>query len=96
MIFLLFYYIDIKKQILHRKLCALVSDTPLGIVLLSVRDEEQCDELYKRYLHDFVRSVHKCTHKTEEIVTLEYQVFLSYISLFAQPVFGNKHTSGQP
>ena len=65
---------------MHKKLCSLVSDSPLGDVLQSVKDEkqgeEQCEELYRRYLYDFVRSVHKCTHKTEEIVKHENQVCL--------------------
>lgn len=59
----------------HKKLCALVSDTPLGAVLLSVQDKGQCEELYRRYLHDFVHSVHKCTHKQEENNKVEYKVY---------------------
>ena len=58
----------------HRHLCNLVSVTSLGEILLSVEDGRECEELYRRYLHDFVRSVHKCTHKTEETVKQEYQV----------------------
>ena len=59
---------------MHKQLCSLVADSPLGEALQSIQDEEQCVELYQRYVHDFVRSVHNCTHKTEEIVKCEYQV----------------------
>ena len=61
-------------QDVHRQLCGLVSGTNLGEILLSVQDGGECEELYRRYLHDFVRSVHKCPHKTEATVKLEYQV----------------------
>ena len=63
---------------LHRQLCGLVSVTPLGEILMSVQDDGQCEELYRRYIHDFVRSMHKCTHKTDETVQLEYQVTCKY------------------
>ena len=63
-----------RKQEVHNQLCLLVSDSSLGDVLLSIQDGGQCEELYRRYLHDFVRSVHKCTHKMEESVKVEYQV----------------------
>ena len=29
----------------------------------SVQDEESCSDLYRRYLHDYIRSVHQVTHK---------------------------------
>ena len=61
---------------MHRQLSLLASDSPLGDVLLSVQDGGECEELYRRYLHDFVRSVHKCTHKMEKNVQLEYKVCL--------------------
>ena len=51
-----------------------MSGTGLGGILLSVQDGGECEELYRHYLHDFVRSVHKCTHKTEKTVKQEYQV----------------------
>ena len=59
----------------HKELCALVSDTPVGCVLLSINDEKQCEELYRCYLHDFVHSVHKCTHKMKENIKVEYKVY---------------------
>ena len=62
------------KQQVHRQLCELVSDTSPGEILATVSDGAQCEELYRRYLHDFVRTVHKCPHKQDEIVRHEYQV----------------------
>ncbi|CAI8034865.1 E3 ubiquitin-protein ligase RNF213 [Geodia barretti] len=59
------------KQQVHRQLCLLVSDSSLGDVLLSIQDGGQCEELYQCYLHDFVYSVHKCTHQN---VDVEYQL----------------------
>ena len=62
------------KQQIHRQLCELVSGTSLGEILATVIDGAQCEELYRRYLHDFVRTVHKCPHKQDDIVRYEYQV----------------------
>ena len=50
----------------------------MGETLLSV-SEEDCEEMYQRYLHDFVRIVHKCSHKGQEIVSKEYKVRLKLI-----------------
>lgn len=61
-------------QQVHRQLCAMVSDTSLGEILMSIEDGGQCEELYRRYIHDFVRSVHKCTHKKAETLKHEYKV----------------------
>ena len=58
----------------YKQLCSLVSDSSLGDVLLSIVDGEQCEELYRRYLHDFVQSVHRCTHKMKQSVQDEYKV----------------------
>lgn len=62
------------RQRVHKQLGSLVSDSPLGDVLGSVQDGLQCEELFRRYLHDFVRSVHMCTHKMEQSVKDEYKV----------------------
>ena len=62
------------RQHVYKQLCSLVSDSPLGDVLLSIIDGEQCEELYRRYLHDFVQSVHRCTHKMKQSVQDEYKV----------------------
>ena len=63
-------------QRLHQQLCVLVEDKPLGEILARVPEGGQCEEMYRRYLYDFVRSVHKCTHKQKETVDHEYKVCL--------------------
>ena len=50
-----------------------MSQTAIGEVLRSV-DEADCEEFYQYYLHDFVRSVHRCHHKQEKSKNLEYKV----------------------
>ena len=72
-------YLGPQRAQVHRQLCSLVSDTPLGDVLTSVQDGGQCEELYRRYLHDFVRSVHKCSRKMEQTINNEYQVCSSSV-----------------
>ena len=57
----------------HTQLCEFILATPVGAVLESV-DTEHCEELYKCYLHDFVRSVHRCKHRKTEHDNMEYQV----------------------
>ena len=69
--FVICYVAGTHKQQVHKQLCLLVSDSSLGDVLLSIQDGGQCEELYQCYLHDFVYSVHKCTHQN---VDVEYQV----------------------
>ena len=73
------HYIGSQRQQVHRQLCTLVSDTRLGDILNSVTDGDQCEELYRRYLHDFVRSVHKCTHNREQTKANEYKVCQSLV-----------------
>ena len=46
---------------------------PVGAVLESV-DNEHCEEFYEFYLHDFVRSIHRCKHRKLEMDNMEYQV----------------------
>ena len=75
------YNVGSSRQQIHRQLCKLVSDTSLGEILISVQEDGQCEELYRRYIHDFVRSVHKCTHKQNETVKHEYKVCV-YRQLF--------------
>ena len=36
--------------------------------------QNDCGEMYRRYLHDFVSTVHKCTHGEKEIVMQENEV----------------------
>ena len=61
------------RRQLCQQLAVLVIDSDLGETLQSVH-EDDCEEMYRRYLHDFVRSVHRCSHKTEQLVTDEYKV----------------------
>ena len=63
---------------MNKQLCSFASASSLGNVLLSVQDEGQCKELYRRYLHDFVHSVHQCYHQKDN---LEYQVFWDSLTL---------------
>ena len=35
------------------------------------QDEESCTDLYRRYLQDYIRSVHQVTHKQSSV---EYKV----------------------
>ena len=50
--------------------------TAVGEVLGSV-DGTDCEDFYKRYLHDFVRLAHRCTHLNQEHEKQEYEVNLS-------------------
>ena len=59
----------------HAQLCEFILATPVGSVLESV-DNEHCEEFYEFYLHDFVRSIHRCKHRKSETVNTEYQVIL--------------------
>ena len=57
-------------------------DSDVGKTLQSV-GQDNCGELYRRYLHDFVSTVHKCTHAEKETVMQEYKVsnYNKYITL---------------
>ena len=39
------------------------------------QDEESCTDLYRRYLQDYIRSVHQVTHKQSSV---EYKVRYVY------------------
>ena len=58
---------------LHQQLCAAVMPTAVGEVLKGV-SEQDCEDFYRRYLHDFVRLVHGCKHKKWELEIKEYEV----------------------
>lgn len=62
---------------------------------MAVKDGKQCEELYQRYIHDFVYTVHKCTHKTKDIMEKEYQVYILELSntfcCFLQNVLSLNH-----
>ena len=61
------------RQSHHIQLCEFIQTTPVGAVLESV-DTENCEEFYKFYLHDFVKSVHKCKHENAEHDDMEHKV----------------------
>ena len=61
-------------QQIHQQLCELLAGTGISEMLDRVgrvQDEESCNDLYKRYLHDYIRSVHQVTHKCSRV---EYKV----------------------
>ena len=56
----------------HRQVCELLANTGTGEVLDRVGEEEELSgDLYRRYLHDYIRSVHQVTHKQSSV---EYKV----------------------
>ena len=57
---------DMKKRV-----CTLISHTPLGEVLESAPDD---DVLYHCYLHDYVKSVHRTYHMNSEVSMQEINV----------------------
>ena len=50
-----------------------MEQTTVGRVLSTV-DQDNSEDFYKKYLHDFVRIVHACNHKDEESKNHEYEV----------------------
>ena len=68
------------RQALHKQLCEAIFQMEIGEVLKSVQDE-YCEDFYKYYLHDFVRSVHMCQHKKNEQEEAEYNVSISIVSM---------------
>ena len=61
------------KHTHHKQLCDFVRVTPIGVVLESV-DSDNCEGFYKFYLMDYVKSVHRCMHKSAEHNMMELQV----------------------
>ena len=57
-----------------------MSQTAIGDVLDSVVETE-CEQFFQHYLHDFVRSVHRCYHKQQKSKNLEYKVGLRMIDI---------------
>ena len=55
---------------LYNQLCA---TTNIGEVLSSV-GEFDCEDFYRKYLHDFVRLAHRCKHSNKEDDIREYDV----------------------
>ena len=61
-------------QQIHQQLCELLARTRISEMLDRVgraQDEESCTDLYRRYLQDYIRSVHQVTHKHSSV---EYMV----------------------
>ena len=70
------------RQQLHAQLCILVSQTSIGEILRLV-EEANCEEFYQRYLHDFIRSVHKCNYKQpDNMMEKKYRVCIVFIHMF--------------
>ncbi len=72
------YSVGNDKCSMYKQLGISVKQTPVGRVLEQV---DQCDyeDFYKKYLHDFVRTVHRCNHtkpeqKIQEYESREYEV----------------------
>lgn len=58
---------------LHKHLCDTVEQTQVGDLLISVNGLQDYEDFYKKYLHDFVRFVHKSNLKDHK--DLEYEVW---------------------
>ena len=65
---------DDSDYLVSMKLAELVLQTPVGHILESI--SEDADELYRYYLHDFVKYVHRCKHVDEKSESQEYQVVM--------------------
>ena len=61
---------------LHKQLHASLEHTSVYDVLTKV-DDSNFRDFFHRYLHDFVRLVHRCNHNDE----LQYKVFFWIVSL---------------
>ena len=64
------------REALHKQLCEAINQVEVGEVLKSV-DDEYCEDFYKYYLHDFVKSVHQSQHKEQEQKEQEYNVCIA-------------------
>ena len=71
-LYTLHYSIDVNLRAVHVQLCESLSQTRLGEILDGL-PEEDCEDLFKCYLHDFVRYAYKSKHK-EKIKGIEHQV----------------------
>ena len=65
---------DTNKLSHHRQLSEFIQATHVGAILESVNPENY-EEFYEYYLHDFLKSVHKCKHRNPEHDDQEYQVY---------------------
>ena len=57
---------------LYDQLCSLVTSTPIGRVITAFTQDSH--DLYKCYVHDFLKSVHRCNYQSSETMDLEYEV----------------------
>ncbi len=68
---------------MYKQLCAALEPTEIGEVIKAV--ETDCEEFYKKYLHDFVRFAHLCKHKDRADENKEYEVFhMHYVTSMRQ------------
>lgn len=70
---------------LYRSLYEALDVTDVGIIMGEV-DEDDVDELYNLYLNDFVRHVHKSSHKTK-LCDMEYKVCIFCCSFITSTIF---------
>ena len=64
------------RQALYKQLCEAIHQMEVGEVLTSIRDE-YCEDFYKYYLHDLVRTIHKSQNIEPKQVETEYSVSLT-------------------
>ena len=59
---------------IHQRLCELLSESAVGPVLRSVEGDQCRQDIYQRYLEDFVRSTHQCNYTDPNCTEMEYKV----------------------
>ena len=69
---------------LHKHLCTAIENVAIGEILNSVCEDDM-GELYRLYLHDFIRFVHNCNHKDQTSEDKEYAVRLGVVLLSGAP-----------
>jgi hypothetical protein len=65
--------LEASLQLYHEHLCKYIHDTPVGAVLKSV-EPDNCEVFYNLYLHDFVMGIHRCKHKSPDLIAMEVSV----------------------
>ena len=69
----IFFHTENDTQTLFFKAYTLLKDTSVGAILEAVT-ENDCDNLFSYYLHDFLKSVHQCYHDDSTFRDMEYKV----------------------
>ena len=69
--FTVLFYLENRTQ-LRLQLKVSLETTAIGEILIAFN--EHCEDLYCRYLHDFVRIIHQCHYKDEISADIEYKV----------------------